>query len=236
MSAKNVLSVLAALSLAGAAHAAGSIGINFVGLDPTNQTLAAADVAGVAEVEQANWNHLTIGKEDGNGHANGGNLGTVVDSSGKAVKGLTVTVGATESTQVWPVTGASWGFSGANLTLQSGEFSPQAKITVSGVPYPKYNVYVYAAAGDNGGQGSATITAAFGGKVASPNCYFYNFNWQNGVFAVSTATTLDAAKSSSGSNYILFQGNTAKGFTVDWDGKLGGGWTGVSAIQIVAVP
>ncbi len=91
---------------------------------------------------------------------------------------------ATPSTQVWPEDAASWGFSGTNLTLQSGELYPQPRITVTGIPYGLYDVYLYAAAGGNGGQGIAAISVANGvsGGVDPTGTYYYNFNWQNGHY------------------------------------------------------
>lgn len=238
MKAANMLGIVVGAALAGAVHAAGGIGVNFVGLTPESQTLAADVVAGADGVAQANWNNLAVSNGDGNGHGNSGSLDAVVDGSGAAVGGVTVTVGATPSTQVWAANGSSWGFADGNLTMQSGLAHPQARITVANLPYAKYTVYAYAAAGNNGGQGSATIAVAAGaaGAVASPATYFYNFKWLEGKFVPATDTSLDAAKKSSGSNCVVFKGNTAKSFTLEWNGTLGGGWTGVSAVQIVPEP
>jgi hypothetical protein len=234
MKARNLLGVLAGAAVA----AEKRIGVNFVGAAPESQTLAADAVAGAEEVAQAHWNNLEITQDDANGHGNSGGLEKVVDGTGGVVRGLSVMVAATESTQVWPVTGAGWGFEGANLTMQLGHLHPQARITVKGIPYAKYDVYAYAAAGDNGGQGSVTIAVAgtATGKVALPPIRFYNFKWLGGKFVPATATTLEEAQKSEGSNCVVFKGNSAKAFTLDWDGKLGGGWTGVSAIQIVPAP
>jgi hypothetical protein len=94
-------------------------------------------------------------------------------------------------------------------------------------------VYAYAGAPSNGGQGSVTITAAKGakGKVDATGTNFYN--WTGGGFIKSDAKTIEAAKASGGSNLVVFTGNTAGDITVQWNGTLGGSWTGASAIQIV---
>ncbi len=224
-------------AVAGTLHAE-SIGVNFVGKEAKTQTLKATQSAGVASVAQDHWNNMTISEDDGNGHDNSGNLAKVNDNAGKEVKGASVAVAATAETQVWPNNGASWGFTGTNLILQSGILSPSPTITVKGIPYKNYAVYVYLAAGDNGGQGSATISVAnkVAGKVdGTPTC-FCNFNWQGGNYVKSEAKTLKEAKDSKGANYIVFTGNSASDMTVEFNGTLGGGWIGVAAIQIVQTP
>ncbi len=215
-----------------------SIGVNFVGKDAKTQTLQANQSAGVAAVAQDHWNHLAVSDDDANGHDNSGALDKVIDSAGKDAKGVSVTVAATADTQVWGTNGAAWGFTETNLILQSGMIWHSPMITVKGIPYKNYAVYVYVAAGDKSGQGSATISVAskVPGKVDSTRAYFCNFNWQAGKYVKSEAKTLKEAKDSKGSNYICFTGNTASDITVDFNGALGGGWLGVAAIQIVEIP
>lgn len=213
-----------------------SIGVNFVGKEAKAQTLGEAQRAGV--VAQDRWNHMTVSDDDGNGHENSGTLAKVHDNAGKEIKGASVAVAATEDTQVWASDGAGWGFTEANLVLQSGMIWPSPTITLKGIPYKNYAVYVYVGAGANGGQGSATISVAnkVEGKVDATGTYFCNFNWQEGNFVKSEAKTLKEAKDSKGSNYICFTGNTASDISVKFDGTLGGGWLGVAAIQIVQLP
>ena len=237
MSVKRYLGMLAVLALSVVVvreARAGSVGVNFVGSKPDSQTLAADAKAGADDAAQSHWNNLTIANTDPNGHGNSGTLSTVTDDAGKTVKGMTVTVTGTDKGAAWPVNGASWGFAGDNLTLVSGYVWPTPEIIIKGIPYAHYKVYVYAGAGSNGGQGSATIAVADGakGKVDATDTYFYNFGWCGGKFVKSEAKTLAAAKGSA-SNLIIFTGNTASNITVQWKGTLGGSWTGVSAIQIV---
>ena len=232
-------SICAFLVFAAAATLHGeSIGVNFVGKNAKAQSLAATQKAGVAAVAQDHWNHLAVSEDDGNGHDNSGTLAKVNDNAGKEVNGVTVAVAATSDMQVWPSDGASWGFTDANLVLQSGMIWPAPTITVKGIPYKNYAVYVYVAAGDNGGQGSATISVAnkAAGTVDPAGTYFVNFNWQEGNHVKSEAKTLKTATDSKGSNYICFTGNTASDINVQFNGTLGGGWLGVAAIQIVRLP
>lgn len=223
------------VSVLGAEAYGAGVAINFVGTKPDNETLVADSEVGVAGVAQKHWNNLTCTASDPNGHGNHGELKSVVNDRGDKVSGMSVTVDATPTTGFWPADGSAWGFSGDNLMMQLGEIHGRPRITITGIPYAKYDVYLYASAGANGGQGSASIAPAPGakGQVSTTRTWFYNFNWQSGQFVKSTAATLDEAKKSSGSNYVVFPGNTAKSITVDWNGTLGGGWTGVSAIQIV---
>ena len=103
------------------------------------------------------------------------------------------------------------------------------KLSVRGVPYKKYNVYVYLGADADQGAGSVTISSP-SGKVAPKGTYFYWKRWLDGLFVVSKATTLQEAEPS---NCVVFEGNTAKEFNVTWTGNLKDGWTGVTGVQIV---
>ena len=237
MKLSSAIGSLLVLALAATLHA-DSIGVNFVGKKAKTQTLEPAQKAGVAAVAQDHWNQMTISEDDGNGHDNSGNLAKVNDNAGKEIKGASVAVAATADTQVWPNDGSSWGFTETNLILQSGMLSPSPTITVKGIPYKNYAVYVYVAAGDNGGQGSAKISVAnkVTGAVDPAGTYFVNLNWQGGNYVKSEAKTLEAAKASKGSNYICFTGNTASDITVEFNGAAGGGWIGVAAVQIVQLP
>ena len=105
---------LLVLALAATSHAQ-SIGVNFIGKDAKAQTLEATQSAGVAAVAQDHWNNVSVSEDDANGHDNGGSLDKVNDNAGKEVKGASVTVAATQDTQVWPTNAASWGFTETNL-------------------------------------------------------------------------------------------------------------------------
>ena len=230
-----LLAILATAMFTGAAGAQ-SVGIHFCN-GKAAQKLRPHDTAGSSAVAQSHWNNVTVKSTDPNGHWNKGGLKRLVDNKGKTVKGMAVKVnsGPNQKAQLWPADGVGWGFMGPNLTLQKGMVYAHPFITVSGIPYAHYNVYVYADAGANGGDGSATISVAGGanGAVSKNKTYYYHYAWANGHFVRATATSRgDADKTAT--NYMVFKGNTAKAFTIDFNGTLGGGWTGVSGIQIVA--
>jgi hypothetical protein len=222
---------------------AASIGINFVGSTSTGETLVPTDVAGVAVVAQDYWNNLQIGNGDGNGFGNTGALaaGTVIDSAGITDAGVAVTAGGRQGTnQSWRADCASWGFSGTNLTMMAGGIDGTPEVTVSGIPYASYDVYVYASNGAASGGGSATISVASGatGTVAAANTYFFEIAWTGGNFVQATATS--SAQDTGATNYMDFAGNTATGFTLDCVCKAtvgsGGGWAEITGVQIVATP
>jgi hypothetical protein len=231
---------------AASAHAV-SIGVNYTGAGSYGQTqaeatggysLAPTATAGYATVAQDNWNNTTTSYTDGNGYGNVGVLSTVVDSTGATVSGMSVATAPDTSGigKEYPTSGtANWGFSGNNLTMLEGNIRPSPQVTVSGIPYSQYDVYVYLSApGGNGGYGAVTISANSGlGAVGPTNEYYYNYAWPNGAFIQATATSVGAVNTSSSpaSNYVLFTGNTASGITLALDNN---GWnTGLAAFQVV---
>jgi hypothetical protein len=128
--------------------------------------------------------------------------------------------------------GRDWGFTKSNLKLQKGYVQVGGKLALTGIPYPKYDVYVYLGAGDNTGKGKVSVSPASGGTDAK-NTYFYSLAWQGGKFVRATGNSLQSA---SNSNLVVFSGNSSNDITIDWVGNLEGGWTGVTGIQIVAAP
>lgn len=206
--------------------AASAIGLNYSVKDKPESELGAADVAGADEVAQDNWNNLPGPK---------GELTAIKDSGGKSVEGITITWDATEGKgdQAWRCKiGRDWGFKGDDLKLVIGYHQLGGTITIKGIPYANYDVYVYAAADDNTGLGKVTITKlSSDGAVDPAATRFYNYAWLGGKFVKSEATRqADATK---GSNYLVFTGNTAKDVKFNYVGNLKGGWTGITAIQIV---
>ncbi len=211
-----------------------SVAINFYDAAADSPAvLNADDVAGQAAVLQANWNNLAVSHTDGQGHWNRGDTADLVDQSGNKVHNMQVIVQATDSTQVFPVSGAGWGFTGGDLILQSAHVHPQPQIVITGIPYTSYDVYAYVGAGVNKGGGKATISVADGadGEVDPARTYWYRVKWENGKYVKATSTSNSDVASS---NYIHWTGNTASDIVIDWDGKVGGGaWTGLKGIQIV---
>lgn len=213
-------------SLAPLSFAASAIGLNYSVKDKPESELSTADVAGADEVSQDNWNNLP---------GPTGELASIKDSGGKTVEGLTVTWDATEGKgdQAWRCKiGRDWGFKGDDLKLVVGYHQLGGTITIKGIPYANYDVYVYAAADDNAGAGKVTITKLSSeGTIDQASTRFYNYTWLSGKFVKSEATRL--AEATKGSNYVVFTGNNAKDIKINCVGNLKGGWTGITAIQIV---
>lgn len=121
--------------LAGSARA-GTISLNFVGGGPNGgASLAPSAVAGHPAVEAANWNNAA--------GISGAGL-ALVDSQGLAT-GATATWTAPN---VWALPGA-YSSSGSS-TMMHGYLDNNSTVTITGVPYQYYNVWVYFD-GDNGG-------------------------------------------------------------------------------------
>jgi len=232
--------LVSALSVAlSAAVANASIGINFYPSDTSfpNQ-LASTSIAGLATVQQANWNNMTISNGDGNGHWNGGQVVGMTDDTGTMLPNLTVTAGgeaymnynlggSRASAQVWYTDGNAglWGWTGNGEVMQNGSLRPSPYVDISGIPYGLYNVFVYVSAeGGNGGGGNISIADMSGGlgvvdPVATDGNYSYP--WSPNVYVL-------------GGNYVEFTGNTSPSieldqYSVSWN-------TGIAGIQIVPVP
>jgi hypothetical protein len=116
--------------------------------------------------------------------------------------------------------------------LQSGYIQLGGTLAVTGVPYNKYDVYVYLGADAQKGAGSVTISSS-AGAVDRNATYFYRLSWLDGRFVATDATTLESAEKS---NSVIFRENKAKDFKLEWTGNLEDGWTGVTGVQIVEKP
>lgn len=197
------------------------IGLNF-SLEGDKSTVLSADrVTGASKVTQNNWNNL----EGANGQ-----ISQIKDNEGKTLTGAKVRWKVTEGSAT---KAEQWGFRHAHHLLQAGALRGQGKFEITGIPYEKYDVYVYFSAGINTGGGSVTITSEGGGKVDPNGTYFYRIGWANGKFKTSDATSLKSAKNE---NTVVFKGNTADSIQLEWKDKLKGPhWTGVTGIQIVEV-
>lgn len=101
----------------------------------SNGQLSAGDVAGVVPV--CNWNNLT--------GSSGPSSSSLVDNLGTAVPGMSITLAGAMDTYN---SGGS-----ANLSMLSGMLrSSPVSATITGVPYPTYDAYVY-----YNGFGNATV-------------------------------------------------------------------------------
>jgi hypothetical protein len=196
------------------------IGMNFSVAGNASTELAGGDIAGGAGVSQTNWNNLS--------GASGRTAG-LKDSNSKAADGLAATWEVPAGDQAWrSKAGREWGFNGGNLTMQRGYIQAGGKLAVSGIRYSRYDVLVYLNADDNGGAGKVTLQSK--GRNESR---FYKLGWHDGKFLESAATTKEAAADG---NLVIFRGQTAADFALEWEGNLSGGLTGVSGIQIVEIP
>lgn len=196
------------------------IGLNFSVTGNASTDLAADDTAGAAGVSQTQWNNLA-GPE--------GKASALKDSAGKAAAGATVSwkvPGPDQASR--SKTGREWGFSSGNLAMQRGYIQTSATLEAKGIRYPRYDVHVYLNADDNGGTGKVLLKSS--GRTETR---FYKLGWHDGKFIEPAGTTSETA---AGGNYVVFRGQTAKEFTLEWDGNLGGGATGVSGVQIVEIP
>ena len=201
--------------------ATAAVGLNFSVLGDESTELSPKSIAGAPGVSQRHWNNLP-GPNGERKHC--------VDHQGKELAGMAAAWSVPQEDQAWrSMRGREWGFQQDNLLLQSGYIQLGGQLSVTGVPYKKYDVYVYLGAGDNKGAGSVTISSPAGG-VDRNETYFYRLAWLGGKFVASDATNLESAETS---NVVVFKENTADQFTLQWNGNLEDGWTGVTGVQIV---
>ncbi|WFB37813.1 family 16 glycosylhydrolase [Kiritimatiellota bacterium B12222] len=195
----------------------GGIGLNFAveGASATQMTIDG--VAGHEEYRQQNWNNLkgSTGKHT-----------ELMDQRGQQVDGLTAEWQAAE--------GASrktlyWDFKHANMELMSGYLEGQGSATVTGIPFPKYDILVYVTMDFYKGMGTGSVTL----KGEEDQTTFYRTKASNGKFVVSGATDIDTAEEA---NTIRFLGRSDDSFTLSWDGNLKDAPTGVTGIQIIERP
>ncbi|YCM42831.1 hypothetical protein V2O64_16100 [Verrucomicrobiaceae bacterium 227] len=201
------------------------IGINFVssiglGIDtglPVNATAGHPDVA------QKNWNQTSAF------NANSGTTariaspqsGVIVDHNGDATP---VTMSYTMAN--------TWSANNEKLTPYGGLYSgyldtsastPQAVISLSDIPYPEYQVYVYFGAGTNGrsgtiSDGATTYSFTSASVTTSPGSY---------------RRTTDTGTNYPAASYALFTDHTTSDLTLTYQRVSGNG--GIYAIQIVPV-
>ncbi len=200
-----------------------AIGLNFSIAGNSDTELNPEDTAGSPGILQTNWNNLP-------GPA--GNAEELKDHTGKPSGASASWQAAQGEITGIAKTGREWGFQGGNLKLQRGYLQLGGSLTVSDIPYARYDVHVYINADDHGGIGKVGISSPDGG-VDARGTYYYNLGWHDGTFVRAESTTRKSVKPS---NSVVFSGNTAKTFILDWTGNLERGGTGVSGIQIVERP
>jgi hypothetical protein len=199
--------------------ASAGIGLNFSVSGVAATELDARSTAGAKGVMQRNWNNL---------ESESGTESRVTDSNGKSPVGFNAKWSATGQDGK-TIEGRGWGFEHSNLKLQRGLILDGGNLDITGIPYKRYDVYVYFGADEHGGAGSASISASNG--TVDPNAtYYYKVGWMKGEFIPSEATTLESVKDS---NCVIFKNNTARDIQLEWAGNLEGAKTGVTGIQIV---
>lgn len=202
----------------------GSIGVNFVGEESVEQRLGRNEIAGIDDEAQANWNHVLVG---------GSAPTALVIADGAIAEGVALSV----SGDAKAGRGEHWGFTGTDLKLQRGSVQPAPQLTFSGIPYAAYDVVVYLAAGIHSSKGSVTISKQEGAKggVDPVGTYAYNYGWLSGKHVQATSTVVESGKMTANANCVRFTGNSADAFDVRL-ATAEGGWTGISAVQIIPRP
>ena len=201
------------------------ISINVGGFDATH------DVTGsLGAVAATNWNNLTA----------------VANPSGTALKddsGTATTLGLASSG--WSQnTFNAWGDNRANMYSnfigREGDPISPATITLTGIPYATYDVYLYYTAFwmNNGGeiqtwtesQGSSTLYGLRGPSSGGGLPGYQQY--QTSSYATATA---DVAGGTAGGNYLVFSGLSAANLTLTSSDANQTGWkqAGLAGIQIV---
>ena len=193
-----------------------AIAMQFVG---AGTALAATDLAGLPSVAQAHWNAVA-----GNSYSSR----ALVDNTGTSTTAV-LNGGA------WAIYrgGGSSATPAGNAILASGEivnYWPGAPtMTISGIPYGQYDVYVYAAI-DATGRNQTVIVTPAGGSAQS-----FSFTTMGGGSAWTVATNTwngsGTAPSLTSANYVKFTGLTASSFTMTWGATGNGGLNGIQIVQ-----
>jgi len=185
------------------------IGINFVGGGgpaPNPTPMGAAELAGF--VPQANWNNIT-------GQAGAGI--SLLDQNGIAT---TATLASWTSANTWNTAIADTAGNNRMMKgyLDTGNTS-HTMVTVSGIPYAFYDVYIYTD-GDHGGETRSGRYTIGGTSNSTTNPANVNFN---GTFIL-------------GQTYTVFSSLSGASFTLDATPNAVGGTrrAPVNGIQIVS--
>ncbi|MEM1058464.1 MAG: family 16 glycosylhydrolase [Verrucomicrobiota bacterium] len=196
-----------------------AVGLNFAVPGKEDSDMLPDGVAGAPHARQENWNNL---------QGSSGSLSDPKGADGKLVNGMTVTWKTDGDAKSGIDFAEHWGFRGNYLRLQRGALRGGGQITVTGVPYKRYRVFVFTNGGPNRGKGKIEISSDSGHVGPEPS-YFYEVSWNEGKFSLSKAVNAKMAKNM---NYVQFGHQRGQDFTLTWDNTWGG-WTGVTGIQIV---
>jgi hypothetical protein len=192
---------------AGIPARAASIGINFNGGGNASSppvSLLPTDVAGV--VPQANYNNF------------GGGSGTglaLIDSTGVASPAiLTYTASGNYSS----IGGAAIAPAGGDEKLNTGFVYGNGSFTVAGVPYARYDVYVYMLNDAAGRIETTSLTAGgpaqtFYGAAATPSDSGHVDQNAGTSYVYTQTVSTNLATPTAAGDYVLFSGLTAPSFT-----------------------
>ncbi len=265
-----IYALLAVAAVAGGATgiaSAASIGINFNnGSRGGTDTLASTQVAGVAP--QQYWNNLTPTFVTGS-TTYSAQSGALVDSGGSSTTALASITTRSSFYDISSTTGVEPDASNGNQILMNGGgygtadqsgFSgvPGATVVaqVTGVPYARYNVYVYGLVDHAGVQeglsiGTGNVNVAGNTATFAPTTTYYETTpnpsatgYIDGTtasgFTYTKATSLVATAPTAGADYAEFTGVTGSSFEVGaiFNTATAGTSAGVAieGLQIVAVP
>jgi hypothetical protein len=206
------------LTVSASGGSGASIALQFVG---AGTALAATDSAGLSSVAQTNWNALTGSSFTGQALVNSTGASTTALLSGSAGGSY--------------FGGASSAAPSGNAKMSSGElfngWPGSATLTVSNIPYAKYDVYLYAGIDASGRNETSALTPSGGAAQ------YFSFTTEGGgsawVAATSTWNGTGTAPTLPSANYVHYTNLTASSFTLAW-GAPGNG--GLNGIQIVPVP
>lgn len=205
-----------------------AIGIKFVtasGPSP-NTSIPVNAYAGVADVAQKNWNQTTPLPQNSNSGSNSQisspQAGVIVDSAGTATA-VTITYSmnntwSADNEKLTPYGALNSGY------LDTSAGTPNAVVSLAGIPYADYDVYVYfgnnSATGRTGSITDGTTTYSF--TTTPPVTTPGNF-----------IRTTNTAGENPSANYAVFTGKSGSTCTITYQrGNQNGG---IFAVQIVPI-
>ena len=186
-----------------------------------NYAVGGSNVTGSAgNIGQSNWNNESIAHSSS---SNSGGLGTLVDDTGATVSGMSTSWVANAAY------GNGLGGSGSDITLlyggletQNTTYTGNNEITITGIPYAEYDLYLYVKGWTAGRTGYAQIQGIGGSEIG--------FNtYQNFPGSHSRATS-----TSTQGTYVLWEGLTASNLVVE--SRRGNNNIILTGFQVVQVP
>jgi hypothetical protein len=209
---------------------AASIGVNYTGGGNNSSpavSLASTDAAGV--VPQTNYNNFAGGS---------GTALALIDSAG-AASGATLTYGSGGTYS--SIGGAAIAPADGNEKLNTGFIFGNATVTVSGVPYSRYDVYVYMLNDAAGRVETTSLTAGgpaqtfYGGSAAANDAGHVDQNAATPYVYTRTIST-DVAVPTTAGDYVLFSGLTTPSFQFTTAATGNGYLNGFQIVQNVPEP